>query len=76
VPTIDGAVTMKVPPRTQSGQKLRLRGKGIARRNQEAGDLYVHFQVRVPEAESPEITAAIEALALAQPSDPREGIAL
>jgi len=31
VPTIDGAVQLKVPERTQSGGVLRLRGKGIAR---------------------------------------------
>lgn len=74
VPTFDGGVTMKVPPRTQSGQQMRLRGKGIPRRGGEPGDLYVHFQVRVPTTESDELTKAIETIAAAQSDDVRAGI--
>jgi curved DNA-binding protein len=48
VPTLDGSVTVKVPPRTQSGTRLRLRGKGIARKDREPGDLYVQFLVHLP----------------------------
>ncbi len=48
VPTLSGNVRLRVPPGSQSGQTLRLRGKGIARRKQ-SGDLYVHLSVRVPE---------------------------
>ncbi|MEZ4238858.1 MAG: DnaJ C-terminal domain-containing protein [Myxococcota bacterium] len=47
VPTLDGEVTMTVPPGSQTGRVLRLRGKGIARRD-ERGDLYATLQVRVP----------------------------
>ncbi|HTJ81634.1 MAG TPA: DnaJ C-terminal domain-containing protein, partial [Polyangiaceae bacterium] len=32
IPTPEGDVTLKVPPRTQSGQMARLRGKGVARK--------------------------------------------
>ncbi len=38
--TLAGAVTLKVPPGTQSGQKLRLRGKGMPHPKGTAGDLY------------------------------------
>jgi len=62
VPTPSGNVTLKVPPRAQSGQLLRLRGKGVER-GDKSGDLYVRFLVRLPEETSPEIERAIETLA-------------
>jgi curved DNA-binding protein len=48
VPTFEGDVTVKVPPGTQSGTKLRLRGKGVVRKGREPGDLYARFMVHVP----------------------------
>jgi curved DNA-binding protein len=48
VPTFDGDVMVKVPAGTSSGTKLRLRGKGVARKGKEPGDLYVRFMVHVP----------------------------
>jgi curved DNA-binding protein len=62
IPTPDGEVTLKVPPRTQTGQVIRLRGKGIARKDKEAGDLYVKFLVHVPTVDDPEVAKAIESL--------------
>lgn len=76
VPTIDGGVTMKVPPHTQSGQKMRLKGKGVARKGREPGDLYVHFMVRVPTSDADEVVKAIETIAKHQSEDPRAGIEL
>jgi molecular chaperone DnaJ len=49
VPTPSGVVQMKVPPHSQTGSKLRLRGKGVTRGSQ-TGDLYVELQVRVPDS--------------------------
>jgi len=74
VPTADGSVSLKVPPHTQSGQVLRLKGKGVARKNAEPGDLYVHFQVQLPTAESDELRDAVKTLDRAFPGDPREAI--
>jgi curved DNA-binding protein len=48
VPTFEGPVAVKVPPGTQSGTVLRVRGKGIARKGRPQGDLYVKFMVRIP----------------------------
>ncbi len=49
VPTLDGKVTLRIPPGTDSGSKLRLRGKGIpASSAGPAGDLYVKIRIRVP----------------------------
>lgn len=61
VPTPSGNVTLKVPGQTQSGQLLRLRGKGVARGSQ-TGDLYVRFMIRLPEQTSDEIEQAIRML--------------
>lgn len=76
VPTVDGSVNLKVPERTQSGNVLRLRGKGVARKGRAAGDLYVHFMVRIPTEGGPEVAKHIDALAELQQGDPRADIRL
>jgi curved DNA-binding protein len=73
IPTPDGEVTLKVPARTQSGTMTRLRGKGVARKGKEAGDLYVRFIVHVPTDDDPEVAKAIDLLADKVP-DPRVGM--
>ena len=50
IPTIDGPVKLKVPPRSQTLSRLRLRGKGVRRKNARPGDLYARIVVRVPDA--------------------------
>jgi curved DNA-binding protein len=47
VPTLDGPVTITVPPGTSSGAKLRIKGRGIER-GSEKGDEYVVLKVVVP----------------------------
>ncbi len=54
--TPDGAVDLKIPPGSQAGRKLRLRGKGIP--GKEPGDLYAELSIVIPPADSP---AAVEA---------------
>jgi molecular chaperone DnaJ len=49
VPTPGGTINVKVPAGAQSGQQLRIRGKGVAAHGQTpAGDLYLRLMVRVP----------------------------
>jgi curved DNA-binding protein len=48
VPTLEGRVTMKVPPGSKSGQKLRLAGKGLPKPGGGAGDLYAVLDIVVP----------------------------
>lgn len=74
IPTFEGNVTLKVPERTQSGTVMRLRGKGVAMRGREPGDLYVRFMVQVPTDASPEVQALVDKLAEHQGVDPRSGI--
>jgi len=58
VPTFDGPVVLKVPARSQTGTKLRLRGKGIPRKDRR-GDFYVELEVRLPDQASEALTEAL-----------------
>ncbi len=50
VPTLDGAINLKIPPGSQTGQQLRLRGKGApSPRGGSRGNLYVELAVVVPD---------------------------
>jgi curved DNA-binding protein len=51
VGTLDGDVTLRVPPETQSGRTFRLRGKGMPKLKQpdKRGDLYVQVRVQLPQ---------------------------
>jgi curved DNA-binding protein len=48
VPTLEGRVTVKVPPGSKGGQKLRLAGKGLPKPGGGAGDLYAVLDIVVP----------------------------
>ncbi|MGC4067625.1 MAG: J domain-containing protein [Polyangiaceae bacterium] len=73
IPTPEGDVTLTVPKRTQSGQQLRLKGKGV-RRKKEQGDLYVRFLVRLPDSDSKDVERAIDELERHTKEDIRDGI--
>jgi len=49
VPTLQGAVDVKIPPNSTSGTLLRLKGRGIAPKGKIAGDQIVRLVVDVPE---------------------------
>jgi curved DNA-binding protein len=48
VPALDGRVNIKIPPGTQNGQKLRVRGRGLPTRDGAHGDLMVVTKIVVP----------------------------
>jgi curved DNA-binding protein len=75
VPTFDGPVVVKVPAGTQSGTKLRLRGKGVARKGRETGDLYLRFMIHIP-TESPELTKLADELEKLETNDVRAAVHL
>lgn len=54
VQTLDGAVEMTIPKRTQAGRKLRLGGKGWPRKDKSRGDQYTEIRVTIPTNPSPE----------------------
>ena len=51
VPTLGGAVELKIPPDTDAGRKLRLRGRGLPGKPS-AGDQIVEIEIRTPKAET------------------------
>ena len=63
VPTFEGTVQVKVPPSTPSGGMLRVRGKGVERKNRPKGDLYVHFVIHIPEKPSSELDKIADEIA-------------
>lgn len=78
VPTLSGEVKLKVPPGSQSGQRLRLRGRGAPDpKGGEPGDLYVRLMVQVPTAANvEELQEALAALDRAYRGDPRADLSL
>jgi curved DNA-binding protein len=72
VPTVDGNVTMTIPAGTQSGQRLRLRGKGLPKPGgRGAGDLYAVLKIVVPSHLSAKERALLEELAHTSTFAPR-----
>jgi len=75
VPTFEGKVVLKVPPRSQNGAKLRLRGKGVARRDTR-GDLFVELDVRMPDKADDALAEALRAAAHTYSAPVREELKL
>jgi chaperone protein DnaJ len=75
VPTADGSVQLKIPPKSQTGQKLRLRGKGV-KRGSSTGDLYVELQVRLPDKDDPKFAEAVTAAGSSYSKPVREEVTL
>lgn len=77
VPTLDGPVTLTIPPGTSSGAKLRLRGRGApANGVAPAGDQIVTVQIVVPKKLTAEQTELFESLAKTIKDDPRASLGL
>jgi DnaJ-class molecular chaperone len=73
VPTLDGPVSMRIPPGSQTGQRLRLRGKGLIRRDGSRGDQYVRLAVVTPRSVGKRERELYEELAKLSMEDPRKG---
>jgi curved DNA-binding protein len=70
VPTLDGKVQMSIPEGSQSGQKFRIKGKGLVSRTG-AGDLYAVLNVVMPDSMNDTAKAQWEELAKTTAFDPR-----
>lgn len=60
VPTLDGAVNVTIPPNSNTGKTLRLKGKGLHKQGGGHGDAYVTLQVVLPQTPDHELTAFAE----------------
>jgi len=74
VPTVDGRALLKIPPGTQSGQKLRLREKGVpsAVKDGARGDEIVEVKLVAPKVTDERSKELLRELAKLNPEDPRE----
>jgi molecular chaperone DnaJ len=71
VPTLDGRISLKVPPGSSAGRTLRVRGRGV-KRKEHTGDLLVTLELAVPARLSAEASDALDAYAKATADeDPR-----
>ncbi len=71
VPTLNGAVTLKIPPGTKNGRTFRIRGRGAPKREGGAGDLLVTVEVEVPAKVSKDERELLERLRQASKESPR-----
>ena len=78
VPTVEGKAQLRIPPGTQSGQRFRLREKGIPslRNPQARGDQFVDVQVTLPKVISEETKDLLKRYAQMNPDNPRVAMGL
>ncbi len=74
VPTLDGTVKLRIPAGVQTGQKLRLSGRGFPEKGGQRGDLYVSIKLEIPGSLSTEERDLYERLQQVQSYDPRSSI--
>jgi len=70
-PTPDGPVTLTVPKGTNSGAKLRLKGRGLSDAQGRRGDLFARLVVTLPDDPDPELEAFVQAWKARRPYAPR-----
>lgn len=78
VPTVAGKAQLRIPPGTQSGQKFRLRERGVPslRNPQARGDQFVEVQVTLPKVISEETKDLLRRYAQMNPENPRVAMGL
>jgi molecular chaperone DnaJ len=72
VPTVDGRALLKIPPRSQNGQRLRMREKGVDNsRRHTRGDQIVELEVQTPDVRDERIRELLKKLAELDQTNPR-----
>ena len=71
VPTLDGRVTLRIPPGSDSGKTFRIKGKGVASARKGVGDLLATIEVAVPTELDDETRQLLEQLKQREPEDVR-----
>jgi DnaJ-class molecular chaperone len=78
VPTPRGTISLRVPPNSSSGKRLRIKGHGVAPRNGEPGDLFAEVQIVLPTPLDEPCLEMIKKLdehaASAHPQEPRRDL--
>ena len=71
IPTLEGNVVLTLPPGTKHGQKLRIKGKGLAAAQHQRGDLYAVVHLETPSSVTDDERGHYQALAATSTFDPR-----
>ncbi|MEM1130115.1 MAG: J domain-containing protein [Pseudomonadota bacterium] len=74
VPTVSGTLSMSIPPGSSSGQRLRLKGKGIAPARGEPGDQFVRLKIVLPPEMDDEMKELAERWRAHGQFDPRDSL--
>jgi molecular chaperone DnaJ len=75
VPTLDGKTLLKIPPATSSGQKMKLRNKGITNpKTKTRGDMVVEIKIVPPPTTDLEVRRLLEKIEKKAPYDPRKDL--
>jgi DnaJ-class molecular chaperone len=75
VPTVHGPVAMTVPPQSDAGKTLRLKGRGIAPAKGEKGDQYVTIKIVIGDPADPALESFLKGWEPREAVDPRRGMA-
>lgn len=74
VPTLDGKTLLKILPSTSSGQKMRLKGKGVSNnKGGKKGDMIVEIKIVPPSIKDIEVRKLLKTIDKKAPYNPREG---
>ncbi len=71
VPTPHGTISLKVPPNTSSGKRLRIKGHGVRPANQPPGDLFAEIEIELPERLTEEERKQLAEISSRHPQNPR-----
>jgi curved DNA-binding protein len=71
VPTPYGTIALRIPPRTSSGARLRVKGHGVRHADGAKGDLYAEVQIVLPDAIDSDLMDAVRKLESRGQSNPR-----
>jgi len=75
VPTLDGSSLLKIPPGTASGQKMRLKGKGIINPKTKApGDMVIELKIVPPSIKDLKVRELLKEIEKISPYDPRQDL--
>ncbi len=70
VPTLGGAIQLKIPPGSQTGKKMRIKGRGLPGKT--PGDQYILLNIYIPEPKNDQQKALYQQMAEEMPLDPRQ----
>lgn len=74
VPTPSGAVNMVLPPNSNSGKTLRIKGKGVRRQNGDAGNVYATLKIMLPDHPDDELVSFVARWSAGAKENPRKNM--